>query len=45
MRRSAKAAAAAVLVALMAGGCGGSAGPVHRALPAPSGQRATSSLG
>jgi len=43
MRRSVQ--AAAVLMALVAGGCGGSAGPMHRALPAPSGHRASSAAG
>ena len=43
MRRSVK--AMAVLVVLVAGGCGGGTGVVHRARPAPAGQRPSSAAG
>ena len=43
MRRSVK--AVAVLVALVAGGCGGGTDVMHRARPAPAGQRPSSGAG
>jgi Protein of unknown function (DUF4232) len=45
VRRSVKAAAAAVLMALVAGGCGSSTGTMHRASPTPSKQRPSSAAG